>query len=348
MAGREDKNADGAFRRESLYGVLEVDRLADEATIKKAYRRAARKHHPDKNPGSNGEQFKRIVTAFRVLSDPVQRRRYDELGTFGEGGEGGTREGGNAGEGEGHGERRDDPWDLFRNLFSSNRRRAPQHNGRDRGASTMGAMGRRVRQHTCSVRLEELFGKRTKHLRLTRVIVVDSAGRRARGGVVLCDECGGEGVRRITRRSSFMVQQFEQRCPACEGQGRVVQPGYSTQQDQVDLAMDLSKWTSLRGLYRFPDTGSDLSPVQWDTMVTVELLPHDRFRRSTTTGSRSAFDLEVHVSLDWREALFGFRRIFIHLDNKPFLLEVLDGRITPPGVWHRRAGHEMGMRWAYI
>src|SRR5215475_14066811 len=62
------------------YSILGVDRKADAKTIKSAYRRLARKHHPDVAKGKDAERFKEIAEAYEVLSDPDKRRRYDNLG----------------------------------------------------------------------------------------------------------------------------------------------------------------------------------------------------------------------------------------------------------------------------
>ncbi len=67
------------------YSILGVERSADAATIKKAYRKLAQKYHPDKNPGDKQaeEQFKQITEAYAVLSDPEKRRQYDQFGAAG-------------------------------------------------------------------------------------------------------------------------------------------------------------------------------------------------------------------------------------------------------------------------
>ena len=70
-----------AVEFKDYYKILGVDRSADDKTIKSAYRRLARKHHPDVAKGKdNADKFKEIAEAYEVLSDPEKRRRYDTLG----------------------------------------------------------------------------------------------------------------------------------------------------------------------------------------------------------------------------------------------------------------------------
>src|ERR1051326_7585354 len=73
--------------REDLYVILEVGRAASENDIKKAYRKLARRFHPDINPGDHSaeERFKRISEAYEVLSDPLKRQFYDANGFYAEG-----------------------------------------------------------------------------------------------------------------------------------------------------------------------------------------------------------------------------------------------------------------------
>ena len=98
------------------YEVLGVDRQADEATIKKAYRKLAMKYHPDRNPDNKEaeEKFKEIGEAYEVLSDPEKRAAYDRMGhdAFKNGGMGGA--GGAAGGGFGG---FTDPMDIFAQMF---------------------------------------------------------------------------------------------------------------------------------------------------------------------------------------------------------------------------------------
>src|SRR5947209_7152718 len=74
-------------RREDLYIILEIARKASDNDIKKAFRKLARRFHPDINPGDRAaeERFKTISEAYEVLSDPLKRRFYDENGFYTEG-----------------------------------------------------------------------------------------------------------------------------------------------------------------------------------------------------------------------------------------------------------------------
>merc|ERR1719326_257782 len=81
--GRPKKNADTT----KFYKLLEVEKNASEAEIKKAYRKLAVKHHPDK--GGDPEKFKEITRAYEVLSDSDKRSKYDKFGEEGLDGDGG-------------------------------------------------------------------------------------------------------------------------------------------------------------------------------------------------------------------------------------------------------------------
>jgi len=180
-----------------LYEILGVSRDASQDDIKKAYRRLARKHHPDVNPGdkSSEEKFKEIGMAYEILSDPEKRKRYDMLGAAafqpGAGATaGGPFEGFDFSSG-GLG----DLSDIFEMFFGAggSGRGSMRTQGPSRGADI---------QVVVDVTLEDVVKG------ASRMITIDHS--------VPCSYCGGSGA-----KPGSMPQQ----CPTCKGAGRVISGG---------------------------------------------------------------------------------------------------------------------------
>ncbi|HAI21819.1 MAG TPA: hypothetical protein DCM14_08000, partial [Clostridiales bacterium UBA8153] len=154
------------------YQILGVQRSATEKEIKRAYRQLARKHHPDVNPGKRAEErFKEINEAYEVLSDPEQRRKYDELDAHGReapGGRAGGRGPGAPGSGQPHVKYADlddllggtgDSSELLQNLFRARGRRSAPGNEAP-GWFVRGA----AFEYATPVTLEEAFRGVTRQL----------------------------------------------------------------------------------------------------------------------------------------------------------------------------------------
>jgi len=176
--------------KRDYYDVLGVSRGAATAEIKKAYRKLALQHHPDRNPGDKSaeDKFKEASEAFQVLSDAEKRRLYDQFGHEGLEGAGYTGVGGI-----------EDIFthfeDLFGDFFGFGMGGFGGGGGRRRAASAMG--GRSI-QKTVDVTLEEAaFGCKRE---------VDYRVR------ALCEGCGGSGSQAGTT---------PQQCPTCHGRGQV-------------------------------------------------------------------------------------------------------------------------------
>src|SRR5216683_7166551 len=90
---------------QEYYETLKVDRKASQDDIRKSYRRLARKHHPDLNPGDKAaeERFKKLQEAYNVLSDPKKKQMYDQHGFYSENGMPGSAGGPQRGSGMGFG-----------------------------------------------------------------------------------------------------------------------------------------------------------------------------------------------------------------------------------------------------
>ena len=192
---------------DDYYNVLGVDRSADEATIKKAYRRLAMKHHPDRNEGDAEAEakFKAAKEAYEVLSDPNKRARYDQFGKEGLSGAAGGGAGGM------HGDFGDIFGDVFGDIFGG---------GRRRGGGPQVYRGADLR-YGLSLTLEQVvFGDEVK-IDIPKAHICDSCD--GSGGAdgskpQSCDTCGGVGQVRM-QQGFFSVQQT---CPKCRGRGEVV------------------------------------------------------------------------------------------------------------------------------
>merc|ERR1740138_1590503 len=199
--GRGSKSADTT----KLYKLLEVDKNSSEADIKKAYRKLAVKHHPDK--GGDPEKFKEITRAYEVLSDSEKRSKYDRYG------EEGLEDGGGAG----------DPSDIFDAFFGGGGRR--------------GGGGQKRRQKTkdveqaLKVTLEQLYNGTSKKMAITRQVIDKKRG------VQECRECDGRGVKVEVIRMGPMIQQMQSACRSCGGQGKT----FKTKQDREVLEVHIQK-----------------------------------------------------------------------------------------------------------
>jgi len=171
-----------------LYETLGVKKSADGKEIKKAYRKLAVKHHPDK--GGDEQKFKEISAAYEVLSDPEQREKYDKYGLEGLSDEGGMGGGGAD--------------DLFSMFFGG---------GGGRGRSSGPRKGESV-NHPLKVSLEDLYNGKTAKVAINRQVIV--------GESKMCTTCDGQGVVIELRQIALgMVQQVQRRCTDCGGQGYI-------------------------------------------------------------------------------------------------------------------------------
>lgn len=192
--------------QQDYYELLGVSRNADEAAIKKAYRKLAMKHHPDRNAGDSAseEKFKEIQKAYAVLSNQQKRAAYDQFGHAGVDASMGGGPGGFGGFG-------DVFEDIFENIFTGGRRQQRQSRGQD-GPDL---------QMNVQLTLEEAAQGKQIEISVPRHIgckTCDGSGAKKGTTPKRCETCEGMGQVRI-QQGFFSIQQT---CPGCHGQGTVI------------------------------------------------------------------------------------------------------------------------------
>lgn len=202
--------------KRDYYEVLGVSKDADEATIKKAYRKLAKKYHPDTNPGDKEAEakFKEASEAYAVLSDSEKRRQYDQFGhaAFENGGGGGASgfDFGDMGDifGDIFGS------DIFGSMFGGGRSR--NNNGPRRGAD--------IRVNVRITFAESVTGT-SKTIDVTLKDPCSKCnGTGAKPGThpETCSKCGGKGQVVYTQQSMLGMVRNVQPCPDCNGTGKII------------------------------------------------------------------------------------------------------------------------------
>ncbi len=215
-----------AENKRDYYEVLGVDKSASADDIKKAYRKAAMKYHPDRNPGDKEaeEKFKECGEAYEVLSDADKKARYDQFGfagvdpSYG----GGAGYGGAGFDGFGGFGGFGDLGDIFGEFFGgSGRTSGARQNAPRRGENIMARL---------ELTFEEAaFGceKEISYPRIENCAACSGSGS-ADGSVETCSQCRGTGQVRTTQNFMGMQMQSTAACPKCGGKGKVIKTPCTT------------------------------------------------------------------------------------------------------------------------
>ena len=266
-----------AETKRDYYEVLGVDRNADEGTIKSAYRKLAKKYHPDMNPGDKvaEQKFKEASEAYAVLSDAEKRKKYDQFGhaAFEQGGGGAGGFGGFDFNGA-------DMGDIFGDIFGGGRSRR-NSNGPMRGADLRAAV---------RISFEEAVTGCEKELELTLKDECEKChGTGAKPGTTpqTCPKCGGKGQVVYTQQSLFGMVQNVRPCPDCNGTGKIIKDkcpdcygtGYIASKKKISVSVpagiDNGQSIRIRGK---GEPGVNGGP-RGDLLVEVQVSRHPIFQR---------------------------------------------------------------------
>ncbi|CAO2833054.1 unnamed protein product [Amaranthus hypochondriacus] len=311
MFGRAPKKSDNT----KYYEILGVPKSASPDDLKKAYKKAAIKNHPDK--GGDPEKFKELAHAYEVLSDPEKREIYDQYG------EDALKEGMGGG-GGGH-----DPFDIFSSFFGGN-----PFGG---GGSSRGRRQRRGEDviHPLKVSLEDLYNGTSKKLSLARNVICSKCkGKGSKSGASMnCPGCQGSGVKiSIRQLGPSMIQQMQHTCNDCKGTGETINDrdrcpqckGEKVVQEKKGLEVHVEKGMQSGQKITFPGEADEApDTVTGDIVFILQQKEHSKFKRKGD-------DLFYEHTLSLTEALCGFQFVLAHLDNRQLLIKSGPGEVVKP------------------
>lgn len=265
-----------------LYEVLGVDRNADDDTLKKAYRKLAKKYHPDMNPGDKDaeQKFKEATNAYGILSDPQKRKQYDQFGhaAFENGAGGGA--GGFGGFDFNTADMGDIFGDIFGDLFGGGARRRAR-SGPMKGANLRARI---------NITFEEAVFGCDKEIEITlkeECASCGGSGAKAGTSPETCPRCNGEGQVVYTSQSLFGMTRNVEICPDCGGTGKVVKEkcsdckgtGYISKRTKIQFTIpagiDNGQAVRISGK---GEPGSNGGP-RGDLLVEVSVARHPIFQR---------------------------------------------------------------------
>lgn len=286
--------------KRDYYEVLGVSKGASDDEIKKAYRKTAKKYHPDLNPNNPEAEakFKECNEAYEVLSDPQKKARYDQFGFAGVDPSYGTGQGGYAGGGFGF-DGDIDLGDIFSSFFGGGGGFGGFAGGRNPNAPQKG----RDVQTTVTVSFEEAAKGCKKSVDVSKVEECSQChGTGCANGTSpkTCPDCQGRGVVNVQQRTAFGVMSTQRSCSRCGGTGKIIETpcskcggkGKVRKKSKFDInipaGIDNHQVVNVRGC---GDVGSNGGP-SGDLRVAVNVMSHKEFERD-------GFDIwyEKHVSI---------------------------------------------------
>ena len=297
--------------KRDYYEVLGIGKNATDAEIKSAYRKLAKKYHPDLNPGDKEaeDKFKEVNEANDVLSDPQKRQRYDQFGFAGVDPNYAAANGGGAG-GFGGGFGGVDLGDIFGDIFGGGF--GGGFSGFGGGSSTRTANAPRKGhdiQASVILTFEEAAHGCSKKITINRQDTCpDCGGTGAAKGTSpeTCPDCGGRGYVVTQQRTPFGVMQSQQPCSHCGGRGTIIRnpcktcrgTGKTAARKSLEInipaGIDDDQNIALRGQ---GDAGSNGGPAG-DVIVHVTVKADPMFERD-------GYDVTIHVPITFSQAVLG-------------------------------------------
>ena len=298
--------------KRDYYEVLGVAKDASADDLKKAYRKLAKKYHPDLNPGDKTAEakFKEVNEAYEVLSDSTKRQRYDQFGHAGVDPSYGAGAGGAGGFGGGFGGF--DVGDIFESFFGG-------------GFGGFGGSTRTpIRGNDVNVTIGLAFMEAAKGCkrqiqvqRLEKCETCGGSGSKSGTAPEACPDCGGTGQVKVQQRTPIGVIQTSRTCPKCSGKGKIIKEPCAdchgmgrvrktrTLEVSVPAGIDDGQTFVLRGQ---GDQGVNGGPAG-DVNIMVTLRPDTLFERD-------GFDVWCDIPITFSQAVLGDEIVVPTIDGK--------------------------------
>jgi len=324
-----------------FYDILGVPKTASEADIKRAFRKKAHEHHPDKNKG-DATKFKQVNEAYQVLSDSEKRKQYDSYGQtfeqaqrngegfsgFNYGQTGGNPSGGFSSEGGspfgggfGQGEVEFDIGDIFGDIFGGRSERASRKN---RGIDL--EMG-------LTINFEEAVFGTVRNITLEKRDKCKACnGNGAEKGtkIIICPKCHGQGQILTQRRTIFGTIQSRIACDRCEGQGKIAEKpckvckgsGVNRQEKIIEVKIPAGIDDGQRIRIAGEGEAGYRGSAPGDLYLSIRVLPHKEFKRD-------GFNLYKELPVSFTQAALGTK---INLETLEGKIELRIPAGTQPGT----------------
>ena len=314
--------------KRDYYEVLGVNKSSSEAEIKKAYRKEAKKYHPDLNPGNKEAEakFKEVNEAYSVLSDPEKKSRYDQFGHAGVDPNFGAGGGGFNGAGFDFG-------DIFGDFFGGGF--GGFGGGSRRNGPRKGADLRQI----VNISFEEAAFGTKKKLNINvqeKCTKCNGSGAKPGTSPVTCGRCGGSGQIQIQQRTMLGYMTNVTTCPECGGRGKKITDPCSdcrgtgkvrenkTIEVDIPAGIDDGQTMQLSGKGEAGERGGP----NGDLLLTVRVKRHDIFRREGN-------DVYITMPISVVQAILGAKLKVPTIDG-PVEYDIPEG--TQPGTRFRLRG----------
>lgn len=292
-----------ADQKRDYYEVLGVNKTATQDEIKSAYRKLAKKYHPDLNKSPDAPaKFKEATEAYEVLSDENKRKQYDQFGhaAFDNNGANGFQGGFNGFGGAGGFEDFGDLGDIFSSFFGGGSSRARRNN-----------MPRRGADRTVQVKIS--FDQAVKGTKVDIPLsYVDNCpechgtGAKTPNDVETCKTCGGRGRVRMRRQTLFGMMESEEECPDCHGTGKTIKRkcdhchGAGRVQVSETITVNIPHGVDTGNKIRISGKGEPgvNNGPSGDLIIQIQVAPSQTFVRKEA-------DVYINAPISYTDALLG-------------------------------------------